>query len=450
TVTASAIATPTIARLTDQSTTASGTGEPGSELTLKIGDSTYTTNVAADGTWSKTITKPKAGLVAEATSVKAGITSDKATTTVVDVTAPDAPVLSTVTDKDTHVKGTGEAGTTVKVKLPNNTELTGTVDTNGKFDVVIPVQAKDAVITATLTDAAGNVSAAGTTTVVHAAPSAPVLHVVTDKSTKVTGTGDVGNTITLKITDNGMSITYTGTVDDFGEFSIPIDTPKAGATVDAIAKDSTNTLSQKTSTIVQDVTAPDAPLVNPVIDTATTITGSGEANCDVKVTLPSGGVLTGTTNDAGVFSIPILAQTAGREIKVTLTDAAGNESNATTIIVQPSAIGAPTINAVTTDDVFVTGTGIKGATVTVTIAGTEYTGTVDVNGNYSIAILKQAFGTIISAKQTSAGKTSNSVNTTVTQGTIAVPTINTVTTDSTTVTGTGVVGATVTVTIGSV
>ncbi|MBC1359303.1 immunoglobulin-like domain-containing protein [Listeria booriae] len=449
TVTASAIATPTIARLTDQSTTASGTGEPGSVLTLKIGDATYTTDVAADGTWSKTITKPKAGLVAEATSVKAGITSDKATTTVVDVTAPDAPVLGTVTDKDTHVKGTGEAGTTVKVKLPNNTERTGTVDANGEFDVVIPAQAKDAVITATLTDAAGNVSTAGTTTVVHAAPSAPVLDTVTDKSTKVTGTGDIGNTVTIKITDNGVSISYTGTVDDFGEFSIPIDTPKAGATVDAIAKDSTNTLSPKTSTVVKDVTAPDAPTVNPVIDTATTITGSGEANCDVKVTLPSGGVLTGRTNDAGVFSITMpAAQTAGREIKVTLTDAAGNESNPTTITVQPSTISAPTINGVTTDDLFVTGTGIKGATVTVTIAGVDYTGTVDDNDNYSIAILKQAVGTIISAKQTLASKTSASVTTTVTQGSIVAPTIGAVTTDDTTVKGTGIPGATVTVTVG--
>ncbi|MBC1794251.1 immunoglobulin-like domain-containing protein [Listeria booriae] len=449
TVTATAIATPTIARLTDQSTTASGTGEPGSVLTLKIGDATYTTDVAADGTWSKTITKPKAGLVAEAISVKSGVTSNKATTTVVDVTAPDAPVLSTVTDKDTHVKGTGEAGTTVKIKLPNNTEWTGTVDASGKFDVVIPVQVKDAVITATLTDAAGNVSTAGTTTVVHEAPSAPVLDTVTDKSTKVTGTGDVGNTVTIKITDNGVSISYTGTVDDFGEFSIPIDTPKAGATVEAIAKDSTNALSPKTSTIVQDVTAPDAPIVNPVIDTATTITGSGEANCDVKVTLPSGGVLTGRTNDAGTFSIAMPAQTAGREIKVTLTDAAGNESNPTTITVQPSVISAPTINGVTTDDLFVRGTGIKGATVTLTIAGIDYTGTVDNDGNYSIAILKQAVGTVISAKQTSANKTSTSVTTTVTQGTVAAPTINSLTTEDTTVRGTGITGAVVTITIGS-
>ncbi|MBC6316660.1 Ig-like domain-containing protein, partial [Listeria grandensis] len=437
TVSATAIAKPTINTINDKSVNASGTGEPSSTLTLKIGDATYTANVNADGNWSTTITKPKAGLVAEATSVKAGVTSPKESTTVVDVTAPDAPILSTVTDKDTHVKGTGEANTTVKIKLPNNTEITGTVDTEGKFDVIIPAQAKDAVISATLTDAANNVSLAGATTVVHAAPSAPLLDTVTDKSTKVTGTGDVGNTVTVKITDNGMSISYTGTVDDFGDFSIPIDTPKAGATVDAIAKDKTNALSPKTSTTVKDVTAPDAPNVNTILDTDTTITGNGEANCDVKVTLPSGGVLTGRTNATGVFTIALPAQAAGKEIKVTLTDAASNESTATPVIVQSSAIASPTINSVTTDDTTVKGTGTTGATVTLTIESATYTGTV-IDGSYTISIPKQTVGTIISAKQALNGRTSASVTTTVTAGKeLAKTSINPLTNDSTIVSGTG-------------
>ncbi|MBC2312541.1 Ig-like domain-containing protein, partial [Listeria booriae] len=384
TVTASAIATPVINRLTDQSTTASGTGEAGSVLTLKIGDATYTVNVATDGTWSTTISKPKAGLVAEATSVKAGVTSAKASTTVVDVTAPDAPVLQTVTDKDTHVKGTGEAGTTVKVTLPNGTVLSGTVDTNGNFDIVIPAQAQDAVIRATLTDAAGNVSAAGSTTVVHAGPSAPVLNTVTDQSTRVNGTADAGTTVTVKITYNGMSISYTGLVDDFGEFSIPIDQSHAGATVDAIAKDRTNALSPRTSTVVQDVTAPDAPVVAPVFDTDTTIKGTGEATCDVRVTLPSGGVLTGRTNEAGAFTLTIPAQAAGRTLQVTLTDAAGNESTATTVTVQSSTLAAPIILPVTADDTSVKGTGVAGATVTLTIGNATYTGTVATDGTYTI------------------------------------------------------------------
>ncbi|MBC2181546.1 autolysin modifier protein [Listeria booriae] len=282
-----------------------------------------------------------------------------------------------------------------------------------------------------------------------------------------------------------------------------------------------------------DTTAPDAPTVTPVYNTDTTIKGSGEANCDVTVTLESGDVVTGRTDANGNFNITIPAQAAGKRIKVTLTDGAGNESNPTTVTVLAKSVAAPTINPVTTDDVVVKGTGIPGqrvyykvgsadwyeyryatvgadgtysflitnqpagtlisvkhtvggidstvatttviqgtvaaptingvksddttvkgtgipgATVTVTIAGQDRTATVGQDGNYSVTIPTQAVGTVITAKQTLNNKTSNPVSTTVTQGTVADPTINPVTTDSTSVKGTGINGATVTITIGS-
>ncbi|MBC1523770.1 hypothetical protein HB884_06065 [Listeria booriae] len=99
-----------------------------------------------------------------------------------------------------------------------------------------------------------------------------------------------------------------------------------------------------------DTTAPDAPTVTPVYDTDTNIKGSGEANCDVKVTLESGDIVRGRTDASGNFDITIPAQAAGKEIKVTLTDGAGNESNPTTVTVLATAIATPTIGAVTTDD----------------------------------------------------------------------------------------------------
>ncbi|MBA3927914.1 Ig-like domain-containing protein, partial [Listeria rustica] len=445
TVTATAIATPTINEITDKATTATGTGEPGSTLTLKIGDATYTTTVAADGTWSKAITKPKAGTAVEAVSVKDSVTSAKATTTVVDVTAPDAPVLSTVTDADTHVKGTGEAGTTVKVTLPNNATVEGEVDASGNFDVVIPKQAKDAIISAKLTDKAGNVSAAGTTTVVHQGPSAPVLNDVTDKSTTVSGTGEPGDTITVKITDNGASVSYSGKVDDFGEFSIPIDKPSAGAKVEAIAKDPSGALSPKASTTVKDVTAPDAPKVNPVKVDDTKVTGQGEPNCTVKVTLPSGGVVTGTTDDEGNFSVTIPKQTVDKEIKVTLTDASDNESKPTSVTVQADIIAKPTIKEVTTDDTKVSGTGVAGATVTIKANDIEYTGVVAADGTYAITIPKQDVGEAITAKQAKDGASSDTASTTVVRGAIAKTTINSLTTDSTSVSGTAEPNSTVVV-----
>ncbi|MBC1273514.1 Ig-like domain-containing protein, partial [Listeria booriae] len=279
-------------------------------------------------------------------------------------------------------------------------------------------------------------------------------------------------------------------------------------------------------------TAPDAPNVTPVYNTDTNIKGNGEANCDVKVTLESGDVVTGRTDASGNFNITIPAQATGKQIKVTLTNELGNESDPTTVTVLAKSIAAPTINtvttddttvkgtgipgkrvyykvgtadwyeynyatvaadgtymfyinpqqvgtqisvkhtvdgidsalasttvtqgtvaaptisAVTTDDTTVKGTGIKGATVTVTIGSQNYTATVDQSGNYSVTIPKQAVGTEITAKQTVNSKTSDSVSTTVTQGTVVAPTIGAVTTDDTTVKGTGIKGATVTVTIG--
>ncbi|MBC1800129.1 Ig-like domain-containing protein [Listeria booriae] len=197
-----------------------------------------------------------------------------------------------------------------------------------------------------------------------------------------------------------------------------------------------------------DTTPPDAPNVTTVYDTDTTIKGTGEANCDVKVTLPSGEVATGRTDESGNFSIDIPAQTAGKEIKVTLTDGAGNESNPTTVIVQATALAKPTIAGVTTDDTTVKGTGITGATVTATIGSSTYEGTV-INGAYSIGIPKQAAGTTIYVKQSKDGKTSDSVSTIVTQGELAPPTISGVTSNDTMIYGTGISGATITATIGS-
>ncbi|AQY49733.1 hypothetical protein PWEIH_01912 [Listeria weihenstephanensis FSL R9-0317] len=438
TVTAAAIATPTINTITDKSTTASGTAEPNSALSLKIAGITYAVPVDSNGNWSTVIPKPMAGTAVEATSVLNDITSAKAATTVIDVTAPDAPILQTVTDKDTHIKGTGEANTTVTITLPNNSKISGIVDGNGRFDIIIPKQVKDTTISATLTDAAGNVSATGSTIVVHQGPSAPTLNDVTDKSTSVNGTGEPGDTITIKITDNGSSISYTGKVDDFGDYSIPVDKPNAGAKVEAIAKDDSGALSPKASTIVKDVTAPDAPQVQGIQDTDTKVKGKGEPNCDVNVKLPSGGIVNGRTDSDGNFEVTIPKQQAGKVIQVTLTDDAGNESKPTSITVQTSVIANPTIDRVTNQDTKATGTGIAGATVTVKANGVSYTGVVDTSGKYSIAIPKQAAGTLVTAEQAKDGKTSGSVNTTVVDDhTPSKPNVNPVKDSDTAVTGDG-------------
>ncbi|MGO2205415.1 MAG: Ig-like domain-containing protein [Staphylococcus xylosus] len=59
---------------------------------------------------------------------KDGNVSSEATTTVTDVTSPEAPTVNEVTSEDTTVSGTAEPGSTVTVTFPDGTTATGTTD----------------------------------------------------------------------------------------------------------------------------------------------------------------------------------------------------------------------------------------------------------------------------------------------------------------------------------
>ncbi|MBC2170930.1 Ig-like domain-containing protein [Listeria booriae] len=189
-----------------------------------------------------------------------------------------------------------------------------------------------------------------------------------------------------------------------------------------------------------------APTINTITDKDTVVTGTGTANKHVRIELADGTILTGEVGADGKYTFTIPKQSAGAVVKATLYDGEGNVSPDASTTVISDTVAPPTITAVTSDDTTVQGTGVNGATVTLTIGGTDYTGTVS-GGEYSITIPKQSAGTVITAKESLNGKTSTSVNTTVTQGTVAAPTINSVKSDDTTVKGRGIPGATVTVTI---
>ena len=111
---------------------------------------------------------------------------------------------------------------------------------------------------------------------------------------------------------------------------------------------------------------------------------------------------------------------------------------------------APMINKVTSQDTSVSGKGIAGATVNLTIAGDPYTGTVDASGKYKISLNKKyALNSAIVVYQEKDGIKSNAVIASVVAPTkIAIPKLNTVKTTDTKITGTGVAGATIYLRIG--
>ncbi|MBC6136115.1 hypothetical protein HB825_14830 [Listeria booriae] len=313
------------------------------------------------------------------------------------------PTINAVTDNDTVVTGTGEAGQNVKVTLADGSFRTSVVDEDGIYSIKILKQAKDKVIKVMLYDGQGNVSPVASTTVISDVVAPPTINAVTSDDTTVKGTGVNGATVTLTI----GTATYTGTVSG-GEYSITIPKQSAGTVISAKESLNGKTSTSVSTTVTQGTVA--APTINTVTTDDTTVTGTGVKGAVVKVTI-GGTNYTGLVDNDGKYSIVIPKQAFGTAIVANQTLNTKTSTNTVAYVAQ-GTVAAPTISAVTTDDTTVKGTGITGAVVTIPIGSNTYTGAVT-SGNYSITIPKQAAGTVISAKQTVNSKASASVTTAV-------------------------------------
>ncbi|MBC2675184.1 beta strand repeat-containing protein [Listeria booriae] len=436
------IATPTINRVTDNDTVVTGTGTAGKTARIELPDGTFLTGtVGADGKYSIEIPKQAKDKVIKVMLYdgQGNVSPEASTTVVADTVAP--PTINAVTSDDTIVKGTGVNGATVTLTIGGAT-YTGTVS-GGEYSITIPKQSAGTVISAT-ESLNGKTSTSVNTTVTQGTVAAPTINGVTSDDTTVKGTGIKGATVTVTI----GSQDYTATVDQSGNYSVTIPKQVVGTQISAKQSLNGQTSGSVNTTVTQGTIAP--PTIGTVTTDDTTVKGTGLPGKRVYYKVGSADWYEydyATVAADGTYVFYINPQQVGTQISVKHTVGGVDSALATTTVIQ-GTVAAPTISAVTTDDTTVKGTGIKGATVTVTIGSQDYTATVDQSGNYSVTIPKQAVGTEITAKQTVNSKTSDSVSTTVTQGTVAAPTIGAVTTDDTTVKGTGINGATVTVTVG--
>ncbi|PTL06671.1 YSIRK signal domain/LPXTG anchor domain surface protein, partial [Staphylococcus gallinarum] len=120
-----------------------------------------------------------------------GNKSTAAIVDVKDITPPVAPTVSEVTSESPQVSGTAEAGSTVKVELPDGTELTGVADDQGNYGIDIPANQKfrgGEQLKVTSTDASGNKSTAAIVDVKDITPPVvPTVSEVTSESPQVSG-----------------------------------------------------------------------------------------------------------------------------------------------------------------------------------------------------------------------------------------------------------------------
>ena len=279
-----------------------------------------------------------------------------------DTTAPDAPVVGSVTGNSTNgytVTGTAEPNSTITIKNNNgDTVGTGTTDGSGNYTVTLPGSVgPNAPLTITATDGSGNVSDPTSATTPAdsdtTAPDSPVVGSITGNSTNgytVTGTAEPNSTITIK--DNNGDTVGTGTTDGSGNYIVTLPgSVGPNAPLNVTATDSSGNVSDPTS-----ATTPSDP-VSPVLVAPTgnlTATTSKKGAADATASLPAtlkdsdGKTVSVThviTNSAGMV-VPNGKLSAGT---YTVTYSAGGYANVTQTLVvsDPSNPASPVLVAPT-------------------------------------------------------------------------------------------------------
>ncbi|MCM7773703.1 Ig-like domain-containing protein [Enterobacter asburiae] len=354
--------------------TVTGTAEPGSTVTLKDanGNVIGTGKTGSDGNFTVSLGTPLTNgeqVTATATD-NAGNTSPGTTLNAPDITAPDAPAITSVTDdiapqtgavsnggstndQRPQLSGTGEAGSTVTIYDGGVAIGTAVVASNGTWTFTPSVDLSESThqITVRATDAAGNTGPASpvfTLTVDLTPPDAPTAIVLTDDTGVIrgtitsgtptdasqpilAGTGEPGGTITIY--DNGVAVGTT-TVLPNGTWSVTPDGPLPDGThtITVVETDAAGNQSTASEPIVftVDTTPPLAPGDLVVSNDGGTITGTAEPGS--TVTIREGDVTLGTVvaDSQGNFSLTLSPPKINGEILTAdATDAAGNTGPAT-------------------------------------------------------------------------------------------------------------------------
>ncbi|MED4963747.1 Ig-like domain-containing protein [Heyndrickxia coagulans] len=321
-------AEPKVNKVSDTSTTVTGTTEAGAKVTVKSGSNVLGTAKADNnGAFKVSIAKQKAGtkLVVYAEDA-AGHKSGETTVTVIDKTAPAAPTVQPFGDNQTVITGKAEAGSTVTIKSGKTILGTATASSKGSFSVRIKSKQKaGTVLTAYATDKAGNTGAGKSFKVEDkTAPSAPSVNRFGDNQTTITGKAEAGAKVTIK---RGKTVLGTGTANSKGTFSIRIKSKqKAGTTLTAYATDKSRNTSAGKSFKVVDKTAPGIPTAGKVTYKSTTVFGKAEKYATVYVYNGSHYVGKATANSKGTYSVHMKKQKRGSTLKIYAKDKAGNKS----------------------------------------------------------------------------------------------------------------------------
>jgi hypothetical protein len=339
---------------------------------------------------------------------------------VADETAPAAPVIDTpadgsvTSDRTPTVSGTGEPGAGVDVSIDGAViaeDVPVAADGTWSVEPTTPLADGEHTVSATQTDPSGNLSPAASNdfTVDGTAPGAPVIEQPADGSVRndatptVSGTGDPGATVQVAI--DGTEVADDVPVDEDGTWSVDLATPLAEGDHVATATQTDpagNVSPADSNAFAVDTTAPAAPVItgpadgSTITDTTPTITGTGEPGAEVEVTIDGDVIGTATVTPEGIWTLDATEPLADgvHDVEATQTDPAGNTSPADAVSFTLDSAAEPTApvierpesgSSLSDTTPTVSGTGIAGATVTVTATDGTVLGTALVGDDGSWA-----------------------------------------------------------------
>jgi large repetitive protein len=424
--------------------TLSGTGEPGASIAVQVGTITHTTKVAADGTWSVTFaqTEVAGGETTHAVTVTATDplgNQTVVTDTLVMDTVPNplgidqVTVDNTVNLAESHgplvLHGTSAPGASVEITMAGVTQMV-TVAANGSWTATWPAGTfapgeYNAQITATTTDAAGNVSSSSHTfrvdTVASVAFSANAIagdNIVNAAEAAggvtMTGSAEAGSTVAVSwngstlpatVAANGSwSVTFPSTAIAGGTYSNTATvtaTDAAGNTASATHAVQVDT--QTSVAIGASQAGGDNIVSGAEREGGVSLTGTAEPGAQVAVTLE--GVthkVTAGANGAWAATFTtaeIPAGTYNSTVSVVSTDLAGNTASASHAIhvdTEVQSFARETLST-GTDNVLNAAEAAQGLTVTGTVEpgssvivqlgnGASVAAVVDGSGHWSATI----------------------------------------------------------------
>ncbi|EKF3356348.1 Ig-like domain-containing protein [Escherichia coli] len=433
-------------------------GEAGDVVSVVLNGKTYTTTLDASGNWSVgvpaadvTALSSGAQTITASVSDRAGNSDDASRTVTVNLTAPaisintiagDDVINTTEKGSNLALSGTSDqpAGTAITVTL-NGQNYGATTDASGNWSVGVPANVVSGladgtvIISATITDSAGNSSTQTHNVQVNTAVVS--LSVSTISGDNIINAAEAGSALTLSGTGTnfaaGTVVTvllngkgYSATIQNNGSWSVNVSAADVAVladgtsyTVSASAQDSAGNSATASRSVAVDLTAPVISINTVSTDDRLnaaeqqqplTLNGSTSAEVGQTVTVTFGGktyTATVAANGTWALNVPAADLAAlgqgAQNITASVNDRAGNPGQTTHALTVDTVAPTVTIATVAGDDIInnaeqlagqtISGTTTAevGQTITVTFNGQTWTATVGSGGSWSVFIPAQQF-----------------------------------------------------------